>query len=211
MPSPGRPCGSKARWPWPLRRELMLPGTDGAVGALIGRPKWRWFDVRRWGRRRLGVAAVIVVYRRARHAERPDRAAALPRDETGHIALCRSASRMAAADHLHAAAQGRCPAAADQPQGHDLGGQPPTALLRPRRGAHEGRAVARLARCSACVSIRLMNVGFVMLTMVAGGGARPAPPAAQRAGPDRGRGHYRAGQHRAAHRGHRSTTTRWPC
>ena len=63
-----------------------LPGTDGPVGALIGRPTWRWFDVRRWGRRRLGVAAVIVVFGALGMLNALTVPPLVPRDETGHVA-----------------------------------------------------------------------------------------------------------------------------
>src|SRR6476619_617487 len=63
-----------------------LPGTDRPVGPLIGRPTWRWFDVRRWGRRRVGVAAVIVVFAALGTLNALTVPPLVPRDETGHIA-----------------------------------------------------------------------------------------------------------------------------
>lgn len=57
----------------------------GGPARLIGRPSWRWFEVRRWGARRVGVASVVVVYAALGSLNALSVPPLVPRDETGHV------------------------------------------------------------------------------------------------------------------------------
>ncbi len=146
------------------------PGTedqaaDEEPGPLIGRPTWRGLDVRRWGLRRVGVAAVVIAYAALGTLNALAVPPLVPRDETGHISYVVSITHgdlptittpLAKDDVplLRANHKDTTWAANHPPLFYVLAAGPMKLAL----SLHRPTLGIRL--------IRIMNVGFVMATMV---------------------------------------------